>query len=284
MPAERRLTDEEIEGIMASADAELNSVGADVSDSTKQLGKSCLKGEVEFEEAKKRILSDGKPKKTVLRNRAIRTFMKSKIILVGPPGAGKGTQAELLETKLGFTRLSTGDMLREAVRNGTELGKKAKTYMDAGGLVPNDIIIGMMKEKIEGLSGAYLLDGYPRTIEQADALATIVDIDLVVNIDVPDEALIDRLTKRRSCPKCNAVYHLSNKPPKKDGICDACGAELYQRDDDKEETIKNRLKVYRENTFPLIDYYEKKGKLVTINGNEGSINDVFTKVEKALKE
>ena len=210
--------------------------------------------------------------------------MKSKIVLLGPPGAGKGTQAEIMSNKLGFTRLSTGDMLREAVRNGTELGKKAKTYMDAGGLVPNDIIIGMMKEKIESLSGAYLLDGYPRTIEQADALGTIVDIDLAINIDVADEVLVDRLTKRRSCPKCNAVYHLANKPPKKDGICDACGAELYQRDDDKEETIRNRLKVYRENTFPLIDYYGKKGKLVTIKGDEGTINDVFAKVEKALKD
>ena len=210
--------------------------------------------------------------------------MKSKIVLLGPPGAGKGTQAEIMSNKLGFTRLSTGDMLREAVRNGTELGKKAKTYMDAGGLVPNDIIIGMMKEKIESLSGAYLLDGYPRTIEQADALATIVDIDLAINIDVADEILVDRLTKRRSCPKCNAVYHLTNKPPKKDGICDSCGAELYQRDDDKEETIRNRLKVYRENTFPLIDYYSKKGKLVTIKGNEGTIDDVFANIEKALKD
>ena len=210
--------------------------------------------------------------------------MKSKIVLLGPPGAGKGTQAEIMSNKLGFTRLSTGDMLREAVRNGTELGKKAKTYMDAGGLVPNDIIIGMMKEKIESLSGAYLLDGYPRTIEQADALGTIVDIDLAINIDVADEILVDRLTKRRSCPKCNAVYHLTNKPPKKDGICDACGAELYQRDDDKEETIRNRLKVYRENTFPLIDYYSKKGKLVTIKGNEGTIDDVFANIEKALKD
>ena len=210
--------------------------------------------------------------------------MKSKIVLLGPPGAGKGTQAEIMSNKLGFTRLSTGDMLREAVRNGTELGKKAKTYMDAGGLVPNDIIIGMMKEKIESLSGAYLLDGYPRTIEQADALGTIVDIDLAINIDVADEILVDRLTKRRSCPKCNAVYHLANKPPKKDGICDACGAELYQRDDDKEETIRNRLKVYRENTFPLIDYYSKKGKLVTIKGNEGTIDDVFANIEKALKD
>ena len=207
-----------------------------------------------------------------------------KFILIGCPGAGKGTQAKKLSKHYDIAHISTGDLLREQIANGTELGKKAKTYMDAGGLVPNEIIIGMMKEKIEGLSGAFLLDGYPRTIEQADALATIVDIDLAINIDVADEVLVDRLTKRRSCPKCNAVYHLTNKPPKKDGICDSCGAELYQRDDDKEETIRNRLKVYRENTFPLIDYYSKKGKLVTIKGNEGTIDDVFANIEKALKD
>ncbi len=208
--------------------------------------------------------------------------MKSKIILLGPPGAGKGTQAELLDEKLGFTRLSTGDMLREAVRNGTELGKKAKEYMDKGALVPNEVIIGMMKEKIATIDGAYLLDGFPRTIEQADALGEIVDIDLVIDIDVEDEVLVDRLTKRRSCPKCNAVYHLTNKPPKVDGICDKCGEKLYQRDDDTEKTVKNRLEVYRKNTFPLIDYYKKKGKLVTIKGNDGTIEDVFKNVEKAL--
>lgn len=183
---------------------------------------------------------------------------------------------------LGYVKLSTGDMLREAVRNQTELGLKAKTYMDAGGLVPNDLIIGLMKEKIMGLD-KIILDGFPRTIEQADALAEQIDIDIAINIDVADEELISRLTQRRSCPDCNAVYHLTNKPPVKDGVCDKCGGKLYQRDDDKEETVKNRLEVYRKNTFPLIEYYKKRGKLVTIPG-VGDINDIYAKVKKSLME
>ena len=206
--------------------------------------------------------------------------MKAKVVLLGPPGCGKGTQAEKMGDDLGYVKLSTGDMLREAVRNQTELGLKAKTYMDAGGLVPNDLIIGLMKEKIEGLD-KIILDGFPRTVEQADALAEQVDIDIAINIDVPDEELISRLTQRRSCPDCNAVYHLSNKPPAKEGICDKCGAALYQRDDDKEETVKNRLEVYRKNTFPLIEYYEKRGKLVTIPG-VGDISEIYSAVKKSL--
>ena len=206
--------------------------------------------------------------------------MKAKVVLLGPPGCGKGTQAEKMGDDLGYVKLSTGDMLREAVRNQTELGLKAKTYMDAGGLVPNDLIIGLMKEKIEGLD-KIILDGFPRTVEQADALAEQVDIDIAINIDVPDDELISRLTQRRSCPECNAVYHLSNKPPAKEGVCDKCGAGLYQRDDDKEETVKNRLEVYRKNTFPLIEYYEKRGKLVTIPG-VGDISEIYSAVKKSL--
>ena len=206
--------------------------------------------------------------------------MKAKVVLLGPPGCGKGTQAEKMGDDLGYVKLSTGDMLREAVRNQTELGLKAKTYMDAGGLVPNDLIIGLMKEKIEGLD-KIILDGFPRTVEQADALAEQVDIDIAINIDVPDEELISRLTQRRSCPDCNAVYHLANKPPAKEGICDKCGAALFQRDDDKEETVKNRLEVYRQNTFPLIEYYEKRGKLVTIPG-VGDISEIYAAVKKSL--
>jgi len=206
--------------------------------------------------------------------------MKAKVVLLGPPGCGKGTQAEKMGDDLGYVKLSTGDMLREAVRNQTELGLKAKTYMDAGGLVPNDLIIGLMKEKIEGLD-KIILDGFPRTVEQADALAEQVDIDIAINIDVPDDELISRLTQRRSCPDCNAVYHLSNKPPAKEGVCDKCGAGLYQRDDDKEETVKNRLEVYRKNTFPLIEYYEKRGKLVTIPG-VGDISEIYSAVKKSL--
>lgn len=208
--------------------------------------------------------------------------MKSVIVLLGPPGSGKGTQGELLSEKLGYTKLSTGDMLREAVRNGTELGKKAKGYMDSGALVPNDLIIGLMKEKIDSAKGGVILDGFPRNIEQADALAKQVDVDLALNLDVPDEELVSRLTNRRSCPDCNAVYHLINNPPKVAGICDKCGGKLYQRDDDTEATVKNRLKVYRDNTMPLIGYYQKKGVLTTIPGI-GSIDEIFAQVEKAVQ-
>ena len=202
------------------------------------------------------------------------------LILMGAPGAGKGTQSAKISAKYNIPAVSTGDMLRAAIKAGTELGMSAKTYMDAGGLVPNDLIIGLMKEKIEGLD-KIILDGFPRTVEQADALAEQVDIDIAINIDVPDDELISRLTQRRSCPDCNAVYHLSNKPPAKEGVCDKCGAGLYQRDDDKEETVKNRLEVYRKNTVPLIEYYEKRGKLVTIPG-VGDISEIYSAVKKSL--
>ena len=208
--------------------------------------------------------------------------MKSTIVLLGPPGSGKGTQGEKLSDELGYIRLSTGDMLREAVRNQTELGKKAKEFMDAGALVPNDLIIGLMKEKIAQAEGGVILDGFPRTVEQADALAEQLDVDLALNLDVDDEELISRLTKRRSCPQCNAVYHLVSKPPMKEGICDQCGSELYQRDDDTEATVSNRLKVYRENTMPLIDYYADKGTLVTIKGI-GTIDEIFAKVKETVQ-
>ena len=210
--------------------------------------------------------------------------MKSKIVLLGPPGSGKGTQGEKLSEEMGYVRLSTGDMLREAVRNGTPLGIQAKGFMDSGALVPNDLIINLMKEKISSLGdgAGVIFDGFPRTVEQADALGLQITIDLALNLDVEDDELVERLTKRRSCPKCNAVFHLINNPPKKDNICDKCGSNLYQRDDDKEATVTNRLKVYRENTMPLIDYYGKKGTLVTIAG-VGSIDDIFAKVRKTVE-
>lgn len=208
--------------------------------------------------------------------------MKTKIVLLGPPGSGKGTQAERLDDELGYVRLSTGDMLREAVRNGTKLGIEAKGYMDSGKLVPNDLVIGLMKEKMDGLNGGFILDGYPRTVEQADSLASIVDVDVAVNLDVDDEELVSRLTKRRSCEKCNAVYHLMYKPPKDGGKCDKCGSELSQRSDDTEETVRERLKVYRENTFPLIEYYQKKGKLVSIDG-KGNIDAIYESIKNTLK-
>ncbi len=207
--------------------------------------------------------------------------MKSTIVLLGPPGSGKGTQGEKLCTEFGYVKLSTGDMLREAVKNQTELGKKAKEYMDAGVLVPNDLIIGLMKEKIAAANGKVILDGFPRTIEQADALGEQLDVDLALNLDVDDGELVKRITMRRSCPSCNAVYHLIYNAPKKEGVCDKCGTKLYQRDDDTEATVLNRLSTYREKTLPLIDYYEKKGKLVTIEG-VGSIDEIYSKVKKAV--
>ncbi|MFA6642314.1 MAG: adenylate kinase [Methanomethylophilus sp.] len=209
--------------------------------------------------------------------------MKSKIVLLGPPGAGKGTQGEKLENELGYVRLSTGDMLREAVRKGTSLGVKAKTYMDAGALVPNDLIINLMKEKIASLgnNAGIIFDGFPRTVEQAEALDQAVDIDLAIDLNVADKVLVERLTQRRTCPQCNAVYHLAYNPPKKAGFCDKCGSVLYQRDDDKEATVKNRLEVYRKNTLPLVDYYKKAGKLTVIDGT-GDIETIFDQVKKAL--
>lgn len=210
--------------------------------------------------------------------------MKSKIVLLGPPGAGKGTQGEKLENELGYVRLSTGDMLREAVRQGTALGVKAKSYMDAGALVPNDLIINLMKEKIANLgpNAGIIFDGFPRTVEQAVALDKELDIDLAINLDVEDKELLERLTKRRTCPQCNAVYHLVYNPPKKAGFCDKCGSVLYQRDDDKEATVANRLAVYRKNTLPLVDYYQKTGKLVTIKGT-GNIDAIFEQVKRSLQ-
>lgn len=210
--------------------------------------------------------------------------MKTKIVLLGPPGSGKGTQGEKLSQELGFVRLSTGDMLREAVRDGTPLGLKAKGYMDSGALVPNDLIIDLMKEKISflGEDAGVIFDGFPRTVEQADALGKQIDVDLALNLDVDDPELISRLTKRRSCPSCNAVYHLEYNPPKKADLCDKCNSELYQRNDDIEETVTKRLEVYRNNTLPLIEYYSKKGILHTIEG-VGDIDDIFKKVEKIVR-
>jgi adenylate kinase len=210
--------------------------------------------------------------------------MKTNIILLGPPGSGKGTQGEKLSEEFGYVRLSTGDMLREAVRNETSLGLKAKSFMDSGALVPNDLIINLMKEKISSLAPGtgVIFDGFPRTVEQADSLGEQINIDLALNLDVADDELVNRLTKRRSCPQCNAVYHLLYNPPKKASFCDKCGSTLYQRDDDKEDTVRNRLKVYRDKTLPLIDYYDKKGKLLTIEG-VGSIEDIFKKVEKSVR-
>jgi adenylate kinase len=219
--------------------------------------------------------------KNSLNVEGLHSDMDKKIVLLGPPGSGKGTQAEMMEDELGLVRLSTGDLLREAVRNQTELGKQAKVFMDSGGLVPNELVIGLMKEKIDAMQGGFILDGFPRTVQQAEFLDDVMDLDLAINLDVDDEELVSRLTKRRTCPQCNAVYHLMYKPPKKEGVCDKCSSDLYQRSDDTEDTVRQRLKVYRDNTFPLIEYYRRQNKLVDIDG-KGEIRAIFQSIRDAL--
>ena len=196
------------------------------------------------------------------------------IVLLGPPGSGKGTQADILQDRLGLPHVASGDLFRYNLKNKTPLGLKAKSYMDRGDLVPDDITIAMVLERLarpDCAKGA-ILDGFPRTIAQAEALdAALADknlaIDRAVNFVVPDAVIVERITGRRICPVCGATYHVTFNPPKDDNRCDRDGAELYQRDDDKPETVRNRLKVYRELTAPLVDYYRAKAVLVEIDGN-----------------
>jgi adenylate kinase len=208
--------------------------------------------------------------------------MDLKIVLLGPPGSGKGTQTERLETEFGLTKISTGDLLREAVRNGTELGVKAKGYMDAGKLVPDDLVVGLIREKLKGLKGGVLLDGFPRSLEQAKKLEGFFHVEMAVDLDVDQEVLIKRLTERRSCRACNAVFHLEFNRPKRDGVCDKCGGELYQRSDDTEKVVRERFATYTERTAPLTEYYRKKGVLRSVDGM-GSIDDVYKRIAKVIK-
>lgn len=209
-----------------------------------------------------------------------------RLILLGPPGAGKGTQAKFISQKFGIPQISTGDILRENVKNNTELGRKAKEYMDKGELVPDNIMIELVKNRVqqEDCRNGYILDGFPRTIAQAEALENALKnekIDVVIFVDVSDSLIIERLSLRRVCKNCGAIYHLKYNPPQKDGICDKCGGELYQRDDDKEETIKNRLEVYRAQTEPLVEYYKEKNVLFKING-ENSVDAVNKEINEIL--
>jgi len=198
------------------------------------------------------------------------------LVIFGPPGAGKGTQSESIKTKYGVFHLSTGDMLREAIKNQTETGKLAKQYAESGKLVPDEVVIKIVDEKIAGIdkSQGLLFDGFPRTLEQAVALDDLLkrngrDLSAVIYLNVPDEVVVNRLTGRRMCPACNAIYHISGKPPKKEGVCDLCGAELIQRKDDNETVIRQRLEAYHAQTLPLIDYYAKKNVLkeIAIDGS-----------------
>ena len=208
------------------------------------------------------------------------------IILLGPPGSGKGTQASLLSEKLKIPHISTGDILRRAV--GTGLGDRAAEYMNRGELVPDSVLIEMIRDRLSqaDCAEAFILDGYPRTIPQADALTDILAgldrrLDLVLNIEVPDAELITRLSSRRVC-ECGATYHLIFNPPEKEGVCDRCGKRLYHRDDDKEESIRNRLSVYKKQTQPLIDYYRNLGLLAAIDGS-GSIEQISGEICLVVK-
>jgi adenylate kinase len=213
-----------------------------------------------------------------------------RIILLGGPGSGKGTQAKMLVDKLGIPQISTGDIFRAALKEGTPMGLKAKTFMDKGELVPDDVVIGVVEERLAkpDLDKGYMLDGFPRTLAQAKALDKIIDnqgksISHAVLVDVPDEELVKRLSGRRTCRNsaCGAMFHVMFNPPKKDGICDACGSELYQRDDDNEKTIRERLGVYNNQTAPLIQYYQEKGLLRKVEGL-GPIEQIFGRIEKAI--
>jgi len=192
-----------------------------------------------------------------------------KLILLGAPGAGKGTQAEFISEKYNIPMVSTGNMIREALKNETELGLKAKSFMDAGQLVPDEVVIGIIKERLdaEDCKNGFILDGFPRTIPQAEALDKMgIELDKVVNYEVPDEAIIARMSGRRVCGACGSSYHTEFNRPRKDGVCDKCGAELVQRKDDHPDTVKERLRVYHEQTEPLKDYYSKTGKLRMVDG------------------
>jgi adenylate kinase len=209
------------------------------------------------------------------------------IILLGPPGSGKGTQAKMIAEKYKVKHISTGDILRENVRNGTPLGVEAKKFMDAGKLVPDSLLIDIIKDRLAkpDVKAGWMLDGYPRTIPQAEALDKILPglgqkIDVVLNVDVPDAELIKRVTGRRMC-KCGTTYHVQFNPPKVAGKCDACGADLYQRADDTEATVKERLQAYHAQTQPLIDFYNKRGIVANINGT-GDIKAIFGNIAKAL--
>lgn len=213
-----------------------------------------------------------------------------KIIMLGAPGAGKGTQAKKIAEKYGIPHISTGDIFRANIKGGTELGKKAKAYMDQGQLVPDDVTIGMLLDRISeaDCANGYVLDGFPRTIPQAESLTEALNkrgekMDYAVNVDVPDEAIVTRMSGRRACLACGATYHIVFNAPKAEGVCDTCGEKLVLRDDDKPETVQKRLTVYHDQTQPLIEYYQNEGILVTVDGTR-ELNEVFKDITAVLGE
>ncbi len=209
-----------------------------------------------------------------------------KLILLGAPGAGKGTQAEKICEKLNIPAVSTGNIIRAAVKDGTEMGLKAKSYMDAGDLVPDEVVIGIIKDRLNepDCKNGFILDGFPRTIPQAQALEDMgVEIDKVIDIEVPDEKITARMSGRRVCAKCANSYHMLYKKPQVEGVCDACGGELIQRKDDHPDTVQRRLKEYHLQTEPLKDFYQKRGKLSIVEGQE-EVADTTALVFKALED
>ena len=211
-----------------------------------------------------------------------------KIIMLGAPGAGKGTQAKKIAEKYGIPHISTGDIFRANIKNGTELGKKAKTYMDQGLLVPDELVVDLVVDRVQqsDCQKGYVLDGFPRTIPQAESLTEALEkrgekMDFAVDVDVPDEAIVTRMGGRRACLKCGATYHIEFNPPKAEGLCDACQDKLVLRDDDKPETVQKRLTVYHDQTQPLIDYYKGQGILVTVDGTK-ELNQVFQDIVAVL--
>ena len=211
-------------------------------------------------------------------------------VLLGPPGAGKGTQAVRLVEKYEIPHISTGDIFRKNIKEGTELGKKAQEYMNAGALVPDELVVDLVKDRLQqdDCKNGFLLDGFPRTIFQAEKLDEFLSesnqkMDIVINLKVEKEALIKRLSGRRVCKDCGASYHIVNVPPKKEGVCDICGGELIQRKDDNIETVENRINVYEDQTAPLIGYYKEAGSLVDFDG-EASLDEVFDAIVQAIGE
>ncbi len=211
-----------------------------------------------------------------------------KIIMLGAPGAGKGTQAKMIAETYKLPHVSTGDIFRANIKNNTDLGKEAKTYMDKGELVPDELTVRILLDRVAqaDCANGYVLDGFPRTIPQAEVLDAELNklgekVDYAIDVEVPDENIVKRMSGRRACLKCGATYHIVHIPPKTEGICDACGSELVQRDDDKEETVKNRLAVYHQQTQPLIDFYSNKGVLKTVDGTKDSA-EVFEDIKKIL--